>query len=141
MKDSKKLVILLGIFIILSIVDSFTKYKQCIKDHPKIIPEMILHRFVGTFIYVGWIFDNKIVLIFYLIFEVCIMLHWILNNWQCCLTQYENKVCGFDKNVKYDYIFQVLSNKTAVVVALIIKAMILVYVIYKLFFRKTKRKR
>ena len=96
--------------------------------------------FIGTFIYVGWIFDNKMILIFYLVFEVIIILHWITNHWKCCLTQYENKVCNFDKKEKYDYVFKIMNNKTAIILALTIKAIILCYVIYKLFFKKKDKK-
>ena len=140
MKDSTKLVIFICIVIVLFIIDLLTKYKKCIKDKPKIIPEIFLHRLIGTFVYVGWIFDNKMVLAFYLIFEVIILIHWLTNHWKCCLTEYENKVCGFDKNVKYDYVFRIMDNKTALFVALGIKAIIVCYVIWKLFFKKTKSK-
>ena len=141
MKDSIKLVIFIIFVVVLSIIDSRTKYKQCIKDNPKIIPEMIFHRLIGTFIYFGWIFDNKIVLSFYLILETCILIHWITNRWKCCLTEYENKVCGFDDSEKYDYVFKIFTNKTAIVIALILKAIIVYYVVWKLFFRKTKKGR
>ena len=135
MKDSTKLVFLLCVFAVLSVIDARTKYKKCIKEHPRIIPELLLHRLIGTFIYLGWIFNNKIVLIFYLLFELGILLHWCTNHFKCCLTENENKICKFDKKERYDYVFRMFSDKTAVRIAIIAKAIIVLYVIYKIFYK------
>ena len=129
----KKALILFIISIILTFIDLFTKYKKCAHDEPKIIPELFLHRAINIFVYFGWIFDNKIVLIFYLLFELCVVIHWFTNNFNCFLAEYENKVCKFDKNTRYDYIFRFFKLRTATVITITLKILVLFIVYYKLF--------
>lgn len=131
--DQTKAIILFILFIILSIIDILTKYRNCVACTPSIIPEIILHRLINVFMYFGWIFDNKVVLIFYVIVLLLLITHWISNNWKCILTKYENTVCGFADDERYDYIYRVFDEKTASILTIILKTIIFSFVIYKLF--------
>ena len=133
MKDSKKVLFLLYLFVILSIIDCLTQYRKCIISHPEMICEILLHRLINIFAYFAWIFDNKIILIFYIIFMVALIIHWSTNNWECILTKYENKVCKFNKNARYDYFFIIFDEKTASFITIIIKIVILIIILKKLF--------
>jgi hypothetical protein len=132
MNETKKILIVLILYIILLSIDFFSKYKCCIKNHPKIVPELIIHRLASLFIYTGWIFNNKIVLIFYLIFIIGIVIHWITNNNICFLTEYENKVCNFPKNTRYDYIYRIFNPSTATIITILFNIFILITVFWKL---------
>lgn len=132
MKDSKKALILFCIFIILSIIDCITKYRKCVISQPKIIPEILLHRLINVFVYFAWLFNNKIILIFYILFAIGLVIHWYTNNWQCILTTYENKVCKFDKDSRYDYIFRIFNHNIATIITVIIKIIILIIIFWKL---------
>jgi hypothetical protein len=133
MDDQKKAIIVFILFIILSIIDILTKYKNCVSCKPSIIPEILLHRFINVFMYTGWIFDNKVILVFYLITLLLLIIHWMLNNGKCILTKYENIVCNFPEDSRYDYIFRIFDDKTASIITIILKTIIFSIVIYKIF--------
>ena len=130
----KKALILFILFLILSFIDILTKYKKCVKDQPKIIPEIFLHRAISVFFYFGWIFNNKVILIFYLIGAFIILIHWFTNKFECVLTQYENKICNFRDDTRYDYIFRIFNYKTSVIITIILEILILFIIFYKLFY-------
>jgi hypothetical protein len=131
--DETKAVILFILFIILSLIDILTRYRNCVSYTPSIIPEILLHRLLNVFMYFGWIFDNKVVLIFYVISLLLLIIHWISNNWKCVLTKYENAVCGFDEDERYDYLYRAFDEKTASILTVILKIIIFSFIIYKLF--------
>jgi len=130
MKEIDKFIVFVGIFIILFGIDCCFKYKKCIEKNPSIIYELYIHRLINVFVYFGWIFNNKAILTFHIILTFTLIIHWSTNNWECCLTNLENEVCEFDKNTKYDYLFQILDTNTATIITLTIKAVIM-YVIFK----------
>lgn len=121
------------LMIILTIVDINIRYKECIKkDMWKIVPTMLLHRIIMIFIYFGWLFNDKRILKFYLIFFGVIVIHWLTNNFRCFLTQYEQKVCDFPKDQYYDYFYQIFEKHTATIIANFLKFSIACIVVYKL---------
>lgn len=134
MDESTKLCIFFSVFLVLLAIDYLGKYKDCIVKTPLMMFELALHRLINVFIYLGWIFNNKYVLGFYLIFNISLCIHWSLNNGRCCLTLFENQVCNFKKGTMYDYVFQVFDMKTATTITVIIKCVILITVLYKLYY-------
>jgi len=129
----KELIIFYIVTIIFLIIDVNGKYKTCIDNKPmKILPVIILHRIIFVFMYLGWIFNNKIILYGYLVFMLILLIHWSMNNWKCCLTQYENSVCDFSKNSQYDILLQNLSYKSKVFVSILTKILLISLVIIKI---------
>ena len=57
-----------------------------------------IHYFIFFFVLIGWLFNNKIILISHLVFIPIMLLHWKLNNNTCFLTNLENSLK--DKNSK-----------------------------------------
>jgi hypothetical protein len=63
----------------------------------------LIHIVVVLFLFCGWLFFNKKILLVYLVFQLCLMLHWITNEWKCKLSQIVNNICKFeDSLIFYD---------------------------------------
>lgn len=95
------------------------KYKTCIVDKPGfIIPIILIHNAISTFLYTGWLFTSKFVLCVYILLTEVLLLHWITNEKKCVITQYENLVCGFNPETRYDPITRSLPDKETAFVVL-----------------------
>ena len=53
------------------------------------------------FLFFGWLFFNKKLLLVYLIVQLCLILHWITNDWKCKLSQFVNKICNYDDSLLF----------------------------------------
>ena len=110
--DPIKLCILFILSLSLSVIDINNKYKNCVESVEiyKIIPTILAHRFISVFVYFGWLFDNKVILISYVAFLILLLLHWVTNDWKCIITEYENEICNFPDDTVYDPTFNILGN-------------------------------
>ena len=85
-----------------------TKIMNCFKNQSVIKKIIILlitliHIIVVLFLFFGWLFFNKKILLVYLIFQLLIIIHWIINEWKCKLSQIVNNICKFeDSLIFYD---------------------------------------
>lgn len=103
MNDLKLLKILILLYILAVCLDITYIYKNCIyKNGYKILPAILLHRLITIFMYFGWLFNNKIILFVYILLLSTIIIHWITNDWKCLITEYENYICDYPLNRKYD---------------------------------------
>jgi hypothetical protein len=67
---------------------------------------LFFHHFLAAFLYIGWISNSKFILIFYCLFVIVIVLHWITNEQKCILTQIINYYCKFpDEEVFHDIFY------------------------------------
>ena len=86
---------------------------ECIKKtskKKKLIILLFLHQILVIFGNFGWLFNNKIMLILYLIIPLVVTLHWATNNNRCYLTLLENKICGYNQYY-FDDVFQIIGLK------------------------------
>ena len=76
----------------------------------KIIVTLLIHQMLEIFYSFGWLFNDKIILIFYLIYPFIIFFHWYTNDCQCILTQIESRICDFD-DTQYDGLYEMIGLK------------------------------
>ncbi len=101
------MLILTSIVFILNVYKN-TKTINCFTNQSvinKIIIVLItlIHIVVLLFIFCGWLFFNKNILLVYLVFQICLILHWITNDGKCKLSQIVNNICKFeDSLIFYD---------------------------------------
>jgi hypothetical protein len=133
MDEFTKVIIMMVVYIITLMFDINTKYKKCIENNPKVIFSLCLHRFISIFMYFGWIFNNKVILVIYILIFLILLIHWVTNDWKCILTQYENKKCGFSRKQNYDFVYKLFQKDIAAIVGIIFKIIVLIIVFYKLF--------
>ena len=67
---------------------------------------LIFHHLLGVYIYLGGFLFNKL---YHLIIISFILIHWIKNNNKCQLTIITNKLCGYEKEHKYQDLYQKLN--------------------------------
>ena len=53
----------------------------------------------------GWMFDDKSILVSYVIFLMLLRVHWIFNNNECVVTQIERNICQFPEDSYSDYLY------------------------------------
>ena len=131
MTDEKILYFLAVLFILLTILDLII-YKTCIFERPlEVLPIILSHRLVWIFGNFGWVFNNKKILIAFLIFQITLMFHWRVNG-GCIMTQVQNEICGYPKDTNYDYIYVMLGKKKAGIVKSLYFIIIYIFIGYKL---------
>ena len=59
----------------------------------------------------GWLFNNKILLAFYLLSISFSLFHWIVNDSNCILTQKFNNLCGYPENLSFNDLYKILGFK------------------------------
>ena len=129
-----KLKFLIILTLIVTLIEAFQKFHECFMANPAIILIVYTHALIMLFMYFGWIFNNKYVLIFYLCFLAGIMLQWALNDWKCFVTNIENDVCVFPSYQYSDYIYRMFDANLAPIIAYSIRIIVIAIVLYKLFF-------
>jgi len=107
------MLLILSIFLLSVIIDVFTRIKFCKNVNIKSISLILTHRFFYIFMYFGWIFNNKIILIFYILTLIFINVYWYLNQNICDITQIENDICEYEKYKNFDYLYMLFEPKTA----------------------------
>lgn len=129
-----KLVFLLSMFLICIVIDLNTRLKYCKNINTDVILLILSHRLIYVFLMLGWIFNNKIILIFYILFICSINIHWIVNEWKCDLTQKENKICEYTEYKYFDYIYLIFTEKIADVIQIFLMILFLIISFIKLCF-------
>ena len=100
--DLKILFILFILAFLILLYDSYLgENKDCLKEKLPFIYIQILilqyiHHFISIFMSWGWLFNNKYVLLFYILFTISVILHWKTNGDKCFLTVIYNRLCGYD---------------------------------------------
>ena len=91
--------ILIFISLIIFLFDLFsgikTFYKKCYTN-PKFLSMLFIHHVISTFSYLGWMSSNVYVLIYYIISNIMIYVHWNCYNNKCALVEYVKKKCDED---------------------------------------------
>ena len=107
---STKLLVVIIIYILTSIYDMNTRFKTCLKGNIKILPVLLFHRLLWVFLFFGWIFDSKFILIIYLLFNIGLQIHWLFNNNECVITQIERKMCKLPADSYSDYFYNLFGK-------------------------------
>jgi len=119
------LLIFLSIFLVSVIIDTFTRLRFCKNVDIKLISILLTHRFVYIFMYFGWIFNNKIILILYILSLISVHLYWYFNNNICDVTRIENDLCEYEEYKYFDYLYIFFDTKTA---DIILKSLLVVFI-------------
>ena len=88
----------------------FLKIKSIFKKIQIIIIQY-LHHWMQMFSILGWLFNNKILLAFYLLSISFSLFHWIVNDSNCILTQKFNNLCGYPENLSFNDLYKILGFK------------------------------
>ena len=84
-----------------------TKTNSCFINQRSLTHKLIIrlitliHIGIVVFSIFGWLFFNKKLLLVYLIVQLCLILHWITNDWKCKLSQFVNKICNYDDSLLF----------------------------------------
>jgi len=70
-------------------------YKKCLKN-PKFYSVLFLHHIISVFSFIGWISSNVYVLIYYIISNIMIFVHWNCY-YKCVISEYIRKECDSPK--------------------------------------------
>ena len=49
---------------------------------------LLIHHFIASILYFGWLFNNKNFLLFYILSLLIVLAHWLTNDFKCVLTLY-----------------------------------------------------
>jgi hypothetical protein len=129
MNDIHLTIIIILLSFIVTIIDISTDYSQCYKTCPNIFIILFLHAIIWIFTHFGCFYNNKKILILYLLCFIFLPIHWLLNNNRCIVTEYVNKICGFDINRRYD---RILYLKNGFIYSILIKLICILIAINKL---------
>ena len=83
----------------------FTRFKTCLCEKFEILPILLIHRFIWVLMFFGWMFNDKSILVSYVIFLMLLRVHWIFNNNECVVTQIERNICQFPEDSYSDYFY------------------------------------
>lgn len=89
--------------LILDLQDENTS--KCVDSHHEILYVLVIHHIFDTFLYFGWLFNEKIILLIYILTVIFIMIYWILNANRCDMTLYVDKICGWNNDVMFNDFF------------------------------------
>jgi hypothetical protein len=120
---------ILALSVIKTIIDVNNDYKTCTEKNPEMIIVLLIHSVIWFFSLFGWLYKDKRKIAFYLLFCLCMLLHWMLNDGKCKITKYTNKRCEFDENRGYENPTQ---NSTVSLLLFLIRNTGLLVAIYKL---------
>lgn len=106
--------LLFTILIILNIIYDFCSSEKtgvCVERKNKIFLLVLLHHFFCVFLYFGWIFDNKYVLMIYVATVFVTVSLWICTG-TCYLTKMTNEECGWDEHTKFNELLNCFNRYT-----------------------------
>jgi hypothetical protein len=106
MNDIQLTIFIIIISIIITNIDISTDYKECYKKNANVYIILFFHTLLCIFSYIGCFYNNKTILKIYLLCYIILPIHWLTNNNRCVITEYVNKICGFDINRNSDRILQ-----------------------------------
>lgn len=129
MNDTQLTILIILLSIVITAIDMSTDYKECYDAHPHVFLILFFHALIWVFSYIGCFYNNKKILIIYLLSFIAIPIHWLMNNNRCIVTEYVNKTCGFDINRKYD---RILMLKNGVIYSIILKILCFSIALYRL---------
>jgi hypothetical protein len=72
---------------------------------------LYFHHFINIFANFGWLSNDRIILITYLLAPIIVLIHWNTNNNKCILTQMHNEICHQHEDKAFDDIFNLLQIK------------------------------
>jgi hypothetical protein len=93
---------IVGLALFKTIIDVMNDYKLCIHQHPEMIIVLLIHALMWVFSLFGWLYKDKRRIALYLIFSLCLLLHWMFNEGKCTLTTYTNTRCEFKEDRGYE---------------------------------------
>jgi hypothetical protein len=101
-----KILLLLSLISFIADVSSGAEayYKKCLKN-PKFYSILFVHHIISTFSYIGWLSSNVYVLIYYIISNIMIYVHWNCNYNKCAISEYIRKECDSDVPFRDVYYF------------------------------------
>ena len=144
--DLKILIILSSVAFIIFLYDNFISgNKNCFKKKSfftilQILSLQYIHHFIAIFMSLGWLFNNKYVLIFYILFIYGIFIHWIVNDGICFLTLIYNRICGYNDKKVFNEIAGIIGlKKYKIYTKYISYLLIIIYsliALYKILFIK-----
>lgn len=144
--DLKILIILIIIAFIIFLYDSYLgENKDCLKEKPPFIYIQILvlqyiHHIISLFLTLGWLFNNKYILIFYILFIIIVILHWNMNGDKCFLTVIYNRLCGYDDTKLFNEISGIIGLKKYKIwtdyITYVLMILYILIALYKIFFMK-----
>jgi hypothetical protein len=106
--------LLFTIIIILNVIYDFSsseKTSVCIERKNKIFLLLLIHHIFCVFLYFGWIFDNKYVLMLYIASVFVTVSHWICSG-TCYLKKLTNDECDWDEHTKFNDLFNCFNMYT-----------------------------
>lgn len=143
--DLKILIILCIIAFLIFLYDSYLgENKDCLKEKSPFIYIQILvlqyiHHFIAIFMGWGWLFNNKFILLFYILFLIGVILHWKINK-KCFLTVIYNRLCGYDDRKLFNEFSGIIGLKKYKIwtdyITYILMILYMVIALYKIFFMK-----
>lgn len=146
--DLKILIILCIISSLIFLYDSYlSENKDCLKEKPyftyiQILGLQYIHHFIAVFMGLGWLFNNKYILLFYILFLISIFIHWKTNGGKCFLTVMYNRLCGFDDRKLFNEFTGIIGFKKYKIwgdyITYVLMILYIVIALYKIFFMKLK---
>ena len=141
MNNLQALLILISITIITSMFDFYTSdIKECLENTKswntkyRIIFNILFHHFFANFSFIGWMFNNVIVLIIFCISPIIVAVHWNTNSNKCFITDITNKLCQFTKYKKFNEITTMLDfSDRSFSLLFIYRFVATMYGVYKLY--------
>lgn len=124
------------LFLIIDFSTRFHLCKQNQKDTVTLLKVsflIILHRFIYVFLFFGWLFPSKIILITYVFFLISIVIYWKVEDDTCDLTKIENEMCQYENYEYFDYLFQIFQKETAMIIEYVLLGSFLLIALWKLF--------
>lgn len=124
---------LFSIFFLNLIIDfSSSPTRRCL-SHPckakHVIPLLVFHHLLSTFLLFGWLIPDRRVLILFLIANACMLLEWWVFGY-CRLTRLLNQVCGQTLSLPFRDIFWYTGLKNVTLFRTLSGGKISVFVVY-----------
>ena len=108
--------IILLVTLILSIIFYDIDYNKCNKGN--LI--LFIHHYIDIFNHIGWLSNNRTILLIYLFTPILILIHWLTNHNLCILTEIHNKICNNKIDKPFNNIFHYLNIDTTTHVMILI---------------------
>lgn len=144
--DLKILIILCIIAFLIFLYDSyFSENKYCLsKKAPFIYIQILIlqyiHHFIAIFMSWGWLFNNKFILFFYILFLIGIFIHWKTNDGKCILTVIYNRLCNYNDDKLFNEFSGIIGLKKYKLwnnyINYILITLYIVIALYKIFLMK-----
>ena len=142
--DLKIMIILFIIAFLIFLYDSYLgENKDCLKEKPsftyiQILCLQYIHHFIALFITLGWLFNNKNILLFYILFIICVVIHWKTNDDKCFLTVIYNRLCGYDDRKLFNEFTGIIGLKKYKLwtdyITYVLMILYILIALYKIFF-------